>query len=484
MGLTLTIENLQNLPDGGPLSYTVTGKRGIDIGREQYLDWTLPDPTRYISGKHCEVRYQDGGYQLYDVSTNGTFLNGSNNRMQSPHRLRSGDRLTIGQYIVAVDVDGGEMDAPAQAQGHTPGAPRELWGDEGEIAPPIDPKELRPPSHSHRAGGDFLEQAMGSPDLYDMRGAQRAPDPYQAPPASGRAADPDFDWAPPVARAAPVVEPPPAAPMPRRSAAPAAASVWGDEAPAAAPAPMAEPVFAEEPAPAPAKADNPFTAPVPAPAAPIAASVAAAPVSAPAPAPYLAAGADDFVARFAAGAGMPAGSLSGQDAGALAQKAGEIMRGVVVDMMQLLNARTEAKRLARSSSQTMIQALDNNPLKFSPNPEDALRIMLGPQTKSYLDARRALAQGFSDIKTHQVRTYSAMQAAMRMIAAELDPDAIEKASPATSGLSEMLGSRKARLWEAYAARWKAKTEHHDDGLVDVFMLYFADCYDRGADGKS
>ena len=48
----------------------VTGKRGIDIGRDQHLDWTLPDPTRYISAKHCEVRYRDGGYWLYDVSTN------------------------------------------------------------------------------------------------------------------------------------------------------------------------------------------------------------------------------------------------------------------------------------------------------------------------------------------------------------------------------------------------------------------------------
>ena len=38
-----------------------------------HLDWTLPDPTRFISGKHCEVRYRDGGYWLHDVSTNGTF---------------------------------------------------------------------------------------------------------------------------------------------------------------------------------------------------------------------------------------------------------------------------------------------------------------------------------------------------------------------------------------------------------------------------
>jgi predicted component of type VI protein secretion system len=44
MGLKLTIENQTSLPDGGPLSVSIEGKRGIDIGRDQYLDWTLPDP--------------------------------------------------------------------------------------------------------------------------------------------------------------------------------------------------------------------------------------------------------------------------------------------------------------------------------------------------------------------------------------------------------------------------------------------------------
>ena len=47
--------------------------------------------------------------------------------------------------------------------------------------------------------------------------------------------------------------------------------------------------------------------------------------------------------------------------------------------MQLLNARQQAKRLARSSSHTGIEAFDNNPLKFSPTAEDAIRIMFGPR---------------------------------------------------------------------------------------------------------
>ena len=105
MALRFNIENETNLPDGGPVSFTVTGKRIVDIGRDRHLDWTLPDPARLISGKHCEVHYRDGGYWLHDVSTNGTFLNGADQRMRGPHRLRSGDRFVVGHYIIGVALD-------------------------------------------------------------------------------------------------------------------------------------------------------------------------------------------------------------------------------------------------------------------------------------------------------------------------------------------------------------------------------------------
>lgn len=155
-----------------------------------------------------------------------------------------------------------------------------------------------------------------------------------------------------------------------------------------------------------------------------------------------------------------------------------LLRLVVENMRQLLSARLEARRLARTANQTMIQALDNNPLKFSPTADDALRIMFGPATQSYLDARRTFEQSFDDLKTHQIKTYTAMQNALRMLVADIDPKMIEEAMESDRGLTGMVGSRKARLWDAYVARWQAKTARHDGGMVDAFMQYFADCYDR------
>src|SRR6476660_3604098 len=104
MTLRLSIENVARLPDGGPIRIEEKG-RGLDLGRDSHLDWSLPDPSRSISGKHCEIRYRDGGYWLHDVSTNGTFVNGADQRMRGPHRLRSGDRFIIGHYIIGVALD-------------------------------------------------------------------------------------------------------------------------------------------------------------------------------------------------------------------------------------------------------------------------------------------------------------------------------------------------------------------------------------------
>lgn len=111
MTITLTIVNAETLPKGAPAFYRAT-RHGFHVGRDQQLDWTLPDPSRRISGRHCEVRFENGGYWLYDRSTNGVFINGSSARMKSPSRLSDGDRLAIGRYIVMVAIEG-------DATGHT-----------------------------------------------------------------------------------------------------------------------------------------------------------------------------------------------------------------------------------------------------------------------------------------------------------------------------------------------------------------------------
>lgn len=218
MRITLQIENVDRLETGGQVSYSCAD-RGFDIGRHEHLDWSLPDPQRVISGRHCEVRYEGGQFVLYDVSTNGTFLNGSPNRMDKEHVLRPGDKVMIGDYIIVVSLDADQSlgspasvspnPAPPQWQAPQPAAPAmpdPAWpsappahqqapypveqqggpwasgpsGMEGRHAPPSSAPGIGTP-----ADDVWSQQGHGwgsaDPSLYDPQA--RAPEPEQVRPA-------------------------------------------------------------------------------------------------------------------------------------------------------------------------------------------------------------------------------------------------------------------------------------------------------------
>jgi len=101
MFISLKVENAEMLPGGAPRDYSSADGSPFEIGR-QGSDWTLPDPERIVSSRHCSIAYRDGAYWLNDLSRNGTFVNGSGERLGAPYRLRHGDRLRIGRYIVRV----------------------------------------------------------------------------------------------------------------------------------------------------------------------------------------------------------------------------------------------------------------------------------------------------------------------------------------------------------------------------------------------
>src|SRR5260370_34488785 len=122
----------------------------------------------------------------------------------------------------------------------------------------------------------------------------------------------------------------------------------------------------------------------------------------------------------------------------------------------------------------MVRALENNPLKFTGAPEEALAIMFGPPTRSYLDARAAIESSFADIKSHEVLTFGAMQAALEALFDDLAPERIDRSVEADRGLGGLVGSRKARLWDVYVERWRAKTKRSDGRLLDAYMTLFAE----------
>ena len=85
-------------------------EEGGTIGRSLENDWILPDPDRYISGRHATIDQKAGMYYLLDTSSNGVYVNNEVEPIGrgNPRRLFDGDRLRMGDFEFAVSLDSGE----------------------------------------------------------------------------------------------------------------------------------------------------------------------------------------------------------------------------------------------------------------------------------------------------------------------------------------------------------------------------------------
>jgi type VI secretion system FHA domain protein len=91
----------------GEQSTRVFGVHGGTIGRATDNEWILPDPERYLSGKHARVDFRAGTYVLVDTSSNGTYVNGAQVPLGKYHDylLKDGDYVRLGEYELLVSID-------------------------------------------------------------------------------------------------------------------------------------------------------------------------------------------------------------------------------------------------------------------------------------------------------------------------------------------------------------------------------------------
>lgn len=187
---------------------------------------------------------------------------------------------------------------------------------------------------------------------------------------------------------------------------------------------------------------------------------------------------DAILRSIAVGAGISPDILLQREASDVAAEIGLVLRTVVEELALLLKARAAAKVLAKSGNRTMISAVDNNPLKFVPRPEEVLEIMFSRRRAGYLDAKHSIDEAFRDLKTHEFATYAAMQKALSRLLEDLSPEAIDNK---VSGSA--FSSRKSRAWDTFVATWDAKEKPHENGMLDVFLAYFSDAYAKASKPK-
>lgn len=466
----------------------------LSIGRGERNDWVLEDPDRHLSKTHCVVSIENGKYVLTDLSTNGVYINGARQPTVRDSRvvLTDGDEFRIGEYSIFVE-EVAAAPEPARATG-----PLGRDDDPLDIDPLDDPLGAPMPRSGQRGGQGF------SHPVRHVAPQQRADDPFDRQDDNRRRpADPDDDlfsgqkpahqWEGP-SQPDHADAPRHAMQMPRVIAPINPNEIDFDaligdidslqpSRPPAPPQPQAPPRPAQH---------DPFAelddllappqpvAPAPPPPLPVAAPpppAAVAPAPAPAPVAPQAAAPDAVRAAMQAfldGAGVPTAPV-GADPEATMRALGQVFRVMTEGLREVLMSRAAIKGELRVE-QTMIRATNNNALKFSMTPEDAVIALMSVGRPGYMPPLAAAREAFDDLKTHELAVMAGVQTALVGLLRRFDPDALE-ARLAKGALSSVLpGARKARLWDSFRDTYKTIASEAEDDFQAVFGRAFAKAY--------
>jgi type VI secretion system protein ImpI len=207
--------------------------------------------------------------------------------------------------------------------------------------------------------------------------------------------------------------------------------------------------------------------------------VQAAPVASPVAPPVAspAAGAPpDLYAAFLRGAGLPPGTAPA-DAERAMEEAGKHFRAMVDGLMHMLRARALEKQKVRVAV-TVMASSNVNPLKSLPTAEDGVAALLAPKGPGYLAPGPAIDGAFRDLADHQMRTWTALQAALRRMIDRFDPAEIEAEMEQAGRMKAFLaGGRKALLWQLYEERYREIAEAAEERFLGEVGADFRDAYE-------
>ncbi len=502
-------------------------EQGGSLGRGKSNAWVLDDPERFLSSCHCEISSEGGQFYITDLSTNGTFFDGSVNPMGKGTKLalNDGSGFVLGDYEFSVSINmpqnmspqntsdpfatnsmsatdifaapmpgsdfGGSGDSPFGG-GHVSSS-ESLFSTSAEETDPLAALDKAQGGSQNNA----LNDPLGFSSNTDAGNGFSGSDPFQSPPSSDPFAGPSHsDQANPLNQQ---VSWPESQPDQSLGGIP---DDWDDDLMSSAPpAPaQAAPTIAPAAAPTPqpggsAQTPQPAQAPV---------KPAQAPVSQADNAAILAqqqanekiqqeleilkqhihsqqgggAKADVNVdTHLIEAMGLQNRNLVDAEITQINQVVGEVVREMVSGLMQVLGSRSSIKNEFRMNV-TTIQPVENNPLKFSANVDDALENMFIKQGNAYKKPVEAVKESFEGIAEHQVAILAGIRAAFKGIIERFDPNLLEQRFAKHKKTSIIPVSQNAKNWEQYLEYYSELAGDIDNSFQYLFGDEFVQAYEE------
>ncbi|MEO8999857.1 MAG: type VI secretion system-associated FHA domain protein TagH [Rhodanobacter sp.] len=415
---------------------------GGSIGRSEDCDWVLS--ASGVSRVHAMIRYLNGMYFIEDRSTNGMLLNDKPLIKGDPSALKDGDRLLIDTFEVEVHLQDAAA-APAMPDllesmrvAPAPAPAPMLDPLDFDLLDPRPRGALYPPSNAAiPMDADLIPGAVNTSsgselDPLSFLGPGDSSSGLLSSATTGNASS-GWDHS---ASTEDYFHPPMTTDQ-RQATANALPENWdltvGD--------------FSSSP---PATSIPPQAPPAP---------VAAPPVAAPAPLPRAPAAA---VAETSGSATLPS-------------DVDQIFRVVVDGVMDVLRARAEIKNTFRLPV-TIIQRSENNPLKFAPNPDEALQKIMAPSNGAFMSGTAAFEDAFDDIRCHQMAMLAGVRAAFESLLVHFNPDRFEQETDGSSKRSAFAG--KGKYWDKYRENFDGLSKDPDECFRRLFGDEFARAYEE------
>jgi len=520
--LILSIEDEQTGRFGVSREQIFDGRDG-SIGRSRECDWVLD--AEGVSRLHALVRYLNGIYFIEDRSTNGMSLNGQPLRRGDPAALKQGDQLQIDTFAVSVRLSGNDATgadtlsdqsnsartAPGAAATPAPVPSAAFGSSSAQNQDPLDlslllaPRRATPVDHAGESEGLIPGAADGTAAgaSLDPLAMFDTPSSYADEPLPGAPVGPPWNhtpaaadrFRPPQAQAAPLDGPVlpddwdataslaavPFAPVPLKASAEASMMAGERSASASAAAPASVPSSRRPLLPAelavppaavstlasiPQRSPDPFASPGTTPSVIAVAAERAGVPEVPAMPPLPRAD--------AASPGTKVAPVT-PDPGASTSELKEMFHIAVDTMMDVLRARAELKNSFRLPA-TLIQRSENNPLKFAPTAQEAVRRLLAPPDGGFLSGRAALDDAADDIRNHQMAMLAGVRSAFQSMLAHFDPARIEQEAEGSARRLSLGG--RSRHWERYKEQFETVTKNPDECFRRLFGDEFAQAYEE------
>ncbi len=410
----------------GEKAARVFGVHGGSIGRATDNEWILPDPERYLSGKHARIDFRAGTYYLVDTSSNGTFVNGATLPLGKFHeyKVKDGDHVRIGEFELLVTID----------------ASNDFPPEEGAI---VAHSGKSPSKSAKKSTANDLGESLNLSELLELSGSLQ---PITVHNAYGQSLTSD----------------------PANTAGEAAGTPWHMMT-----RPLKNAGASQQAIP---------SAPPP-PATPRATTPVSTPVMQGAPIPVLLAVArsenglfdadfDTGLAAFCRGAGIDPRTITPDARGAALTLAGQLFRESVLGLMDLHQGRQEFRNRFRL---TAPDETGDSPLNFSKGiDENLLRLLTTLSTRS--GSIESVREQFRDQKAQNTASLVAMRAAFDEFLQRVDPKELEERFERGTKRGVFGAQNKAKYWDLYVELFPGLAQRPTEGFPHLFVETFAKAY--------